>query len=45
MTPWSDAYMRYRGETTALATDTKARRAIARGWNASREIRGGHNKP
>ena len=35
-----DAYMRYRGETTALATDTKARRAIARGWNASREIKG-----
>jgi integrase len=35
-----DAYMRYRGETTALATDTKARRAIARAWNASRGIKG-----
>ena len=35
-----DAYMRYRGETTALATDTKARRAIARAWNASQEIKG-----
>ena len=34
------AYMRYRGETTALATDTKARRAIARAWNASRGIKG-----
>src|SRR5579863_6192237 len=35
-----DAYMRYRGETTALATDTKARRAIARAWNASRRLKG-----
>jgi integrase len=30
-----DDYMRYRAETTALAVDTKARRAIARAWNAS----------
>ena len=29
-----DAYMRYRAETTALAVDTKARRAIARAWNS-----------
>lgn len=28
-----DAYMRYRAETTALATDAAARRAIARAWN------------
>ena len=28
-----DRYMRYRGETTALATDTAARRSIARVWN------------
>jgi integrase len=35
-----DAYMRYRAETTALATDTKARRAIARAWSASRGIKG-----
>jgi integrase len=28
-----DAYMRYRAETTALAADNKARRAIARAWN------------
>lgn len=35
-----DDYMRYRGETTALAIDTKARRAIARAWNASRKIEG-----
>jgi integrase len=35
-----DAYMRYRGGPTALATDTKARRAIARAWNASRGIEG-----
>src|SRR5277367_6442334 len=33
-----DDYMRYRGDTTALAVDTKARRAIARAWNASRKI-------
>jgi integrase len=33
-----DAYMAYRKETTALAVDTKARRAIARAWNASRAI-------
>jgi len=31
--PAVDAYMHYRAETTALATDTKARRAIARAWN------------
>jgi hypothetical protein len=35
-----DVYMRYRATTTALATDIKARRAIARGWNASRNLRG-----
>jgi integrase len=35
-----DAYMAYRRETTALAVDTKARRAIARAWNASRTIEG-----
>jgi hypothetical protein len=35
-----DAYMAYRKETTALAVDTKARRAIARAWNASRSIKG-----
>jgi hypothetical protein len=29
-----DDYMRYRAETTALATDNTARRAIARSWNA-----------
>lgn len=28
-----DGYMRYRAETTALATDAGARRAIARAWN------------
>ena len=33
-----DDYMAYRKETTALAVDTKARRAIARAWNASRTI-------
>src|SRR6202011_622109 len=33
-----DAYMAYRKETTALAVDIKARRAIARAWNASRGI-------
>ena len=33
-------YMRYRGETTALAVDIKARRAIARAWNASRKLPG-----
>jgi integrase len=35
-----DSYMAYRKETTALAVDTKARRAIARAWNASRTIAG-----
>ena len=35
-----DAYMAYRKETTALAVDNKARRAIARAWNASRNIEG-----
>jgi integrase len=35
-----DAYMAYRKETTALAVDNKARRAIARAWNASRGIEG-----
>jgi integrase len=35
-----DGYMRYRGETTALAVDIKARRAIARAWNASRKLPG-----
>ena len=35
-----DAYMAYRKETTALAVDIKARRAIARAWNASRGIEG-----
>jgi integrase len=35
-----EAYMRYRAQTTALATDNKARRAIARAWNASRGIEG-----
>jgi hypothetical protein len=33
-----DGYMAYRKQTTALAVDTKARRAIARAWNASRTI-------
>jgi hypothetical protein len=33
-----DGYMAYRKETTALAVDNKARRAIARAWNASRTI-------
>lgn len=28
-----DGYMRYRGETTALASDAAARRSIARVWN------------
>ena len=28
-----DGFMRYRAETTALASDDAARRAIARGWN------------
>jgi hypothetical protein len=32
--------MAYRKETTALAVDNKARRAIARAWNASRAIEG-----
>jgi integrase len=35
-----DAYMAYRKETTALAVDIKARRAIARAWNASQSIAG-----
>ena len=35
-----DDYMDYRAKTTALATDTKARRAIARAWNASRGLKG-----
>ncbi len=35
-----DAYMAYRREATALAVDIKARRAIARAWNASRGIEG-----
>jgi hypothetical protein len=35
-----DSYMAFRKETTALAVDTKARRAIARAWNASRSIEG-----
>ena len=35
-----DAYMAYRKETTALAVDIKARRGIARAWNASRNIEG-----
>jgi integrase len=38
--PVIDAYMAYRKETTALAVDTKARRAVARAWNASRSIEG-----
>jgi len=32
-----DGYMRYRAETTALASDAAARRAIARAWNRSAE--------
>jgi len=32
-----DKYMRYRGETTRLATNKAARRVIARAWNASVE--------
>ena len=35
-----DDYMCYRATTTALATDIKARRAIARAWNASRALKG-----
>ena len=35
-----DGYMAFRKETTALAVDNKARRAIARAWNASRSIEG-----
>jgi hypothetical protein len=35
-----DKYMRYRGETTALAVDIKARRAIARAWNACHKLPG-----
>jgi hypothetical protein len=30
-----DDYMRYRAESTALAVDARARRAIARAWNSS----------
>jgi integrase len=30
-----DGYMRYRAETTSLASDAAARRAIARAWNGS----------
>jgi len=33
-------YMRYRAENTGLRADTKARRAIARAWNASLGHRG-----
>jgi integrase len=36
--PVINAYMAYRKETTALAVDNKARRAIARAWNVSRVI-------
>jgi hypothetical protein len=35
-----DGYMRYRAETTALAANTRARRAIARAWNSCRKIEG-----
>ncbi len=35
----ADDYMGYRARTTALATDIKARRAIARAWNASRGLK------
>jgi integrase len=36
-----DGYMGYRAETTALAVDIKARRAIARAWNScGQEIEG-----
>ena len=35
-----DSYMSYRKDTTALAVDIKARRAIARAWNANRSIEG-----
>jgi hypothetical protein len=38
--PVVDTYMAYRKQTTALAVDNKARRAIARAWNASRTIEG-----
>ena len=40
-----DAYMAYRKETTALAVDNKARRAIARAWNANRSIEGWPQQP
>jgi integrase len=33
-----DGYMRYRTETTALASDAAARRAIARAWNGCVDI-------
>jgi hypothetical protein len=33
-----DHYMRYRAETTALATDSAARRAIARVWNGCVDV-------
>jgi len=36
-----DAYIQYRAETTALATNSAARRAIAKAWNAcAEEIQG-----
>src|SRR5713101_1804680 len=35
-----DGYMRYRADTTALAANTKARRAIARAWNSCLQIKG-----
>jgi hypothetical protein len=36
-----DKYMRYRGETTRLASNNAARRVIARAWNTCRdEIKG-----
>ena len=40
-----DDYMRYREETTALAVDIKARRAIARAWNTSRKLPGWPQQP
>jgi integrase len=33
-----DAYMRYRAETTALASNAAARRAIARAWNGCTDV-------
>ena len=35
-----EMYMHYRAETTALATDIKAKRSIARAWNACRILEG-----